>query len=116
MGSGWIEMSKPDNRGKDSQELAVVLRKYFAGQPDVVAAYLFGSQVGGRARAEGDVDVAVLLSIEDDFARFERQLRLGSEAEEVVGRPVDLIMLNDAPPVLVHQVLKNGHPRNRWIT
>ena len=38
------------------------LTEYLAVQSDVIVAYLFGSRVTGRARAESDMDVAVLLN------------------------------------------------------
>jgi len=84
------------------------LTEYLAAQPDVVAAYLFGSRATGRARAASDVDVAVLLNEEDSFARFERRLQLMVEVSDVCGREADVIVLNDAPPLLQHQVLKHG--------
>jgi uncharacterized protein len=31
-----------------------------------------------------------------------------AELEALLGRPVDLIVLNDAPPDLVHRVLRDG--------
>jgi len=78
-------------------------------QPDVLAAYLFGSYATGQVRPGSDVDVAVLLSGEDEVERFERRLRLMGEVEEALGRrPADVVVLNDAPPLLVHQVLKHG--------
>jgi predicted nucleotidyltransferase len=80
-----------------------------AAQPDVLAAYLFGSYATGKARPESDVDVAVLLSGTDEMERFERRLRLMGEVEEALGRrPADVVVLNDAPPLLAHQVLRNG--------
>jgi predicted nucleotidyltransferase len=80
-----------------------------AAQPDVLAAYLFGSYATGKARPESDVDVAVLLSGTDDLERFERRLRLTGEVEETLGRrPADVLVLNDAPPLLAHQVLRHG--------
>jgi predicted nucleotidyltransferase len=80
-----------------------------AAQPDVLAAYLFGSYATGRARPESDVDVAVLLSGTDEMERFERRLRLMGEVEEALGRrPADVVVLNDAPPLLAHQVLMHG--------
>ncbi|MFQ6058692.1 MAG: nucleotidyltransferase domain-containing protein [Anaerolineae bacterium] len=85
-----------------------VLADYFASQPDVVAAYLFGSRAVGRARPGSDVDTAVLLSEEDGMVRFERRLRLISEVSDICGREADVIVLNDAPPLLQHQVLKHG--------
>lgn len=90
----------------DNEALVAVLRNYFSSQLDVIAAYLFGSRIAGKARLDSDVDTAVLLSEEDGVARFERRLRLMSEVSEVCGREADVIVLNDAPPLLQHQVLK----------
>ncbi|MBC7249766.1 MAG: DUF86 domain-containing protein [Anaerolineae bacterium] len=84
------------------------LTAYFAVQSDIIAAYLFGSRATGRAREGSDVDVAVLLEEEDSMARFERRLRLMTEVSDVCGREADVIVLNDAPPILQHQVLKHG--------
>ena len=90
-------------------ELATALREYLVSQSDVVAGYIFGSMAQGRARPGSDVDVAVLLSDDlDGEARFVRRLRLGAEVEEAIGRRTDLVVLNDAPPLLQHQVLKHG--------
>lgn len=84
------------------------LTKYLAAQPDVIAAYLFGSRATGRARAESDVDVAVLLNEEDSAARFERRLQMMVEVSDVCGREADVIVLNDVPPILQNQVLRYG--------
>ena len=85
------------------------LLEYLASQPDVVAAYIFGSVAQGRARPQSDVDIAVLLSADlDEETRFDRRLRLGWEVERLIGHQTDLVVLNDAPPLLQHQVLKHG--------
>ena len=90
-------------------ELATALREYLVSQSDVVAGYIFGSMAQGRARPGSDVDVAVLLSDDlDGEARFMRRLRLMNEVSDVCGREADVIVLNDAPPLLQHQVLKHG--------
>lgn len=91
----------------DDVSLAALI-EYLSVQEDVLAAYIFGSQASGKARPGSDVDVAVLLSQEDSFVRFERRLRLGNEAEDAIGRSVDLIVLNDASPLLRHQVFRHG--------
>ena len=91
----------------DSQKLQKVLKDYFAGQSDVLVAYLFGSQASLRARDKSDVDIAVLLSKEENLIRFERRLQLIDEVSEVCKRKADVVVLNDAPPLLQHQVLKN---------
>jgi predicted nucleotidyltransferase len=82
---------------------------YLATQPDVLAAYLFGSHVTGKARPGSDVDLAVLLSQQDASQRFERRLRLMGEVEDALARrPADVVLLNDAPPLLAHQALREG--------
>lgn len=82
---------------------------YLSTQADIVAAYLFGSQVKGRARAQSDIDLAVLL-IEDmeKFARFEKRLELMAALSAFSRRNVDVVILNDAPPLLCHQALSEG--------
>jgi predicted nucleotidyltransferase len=82
------------------------LVEYFSSQEDVLAAYLFGSHAAGKARPGSDLDVALLLRGEDSVARFYRRLRLISEVSNVCGREADVIVLNDAPPLLQVQVLK----------
>jgi len=89
-------------------EDVTALTEYLAAQPDVIAAYLFGSRATGRARTESDVDVAVLLNEEDGFARFERRLQMMVEVSDVCGREADVIVLNDAPLILQNQVLRHG--------
>jgi predicted nucleotidyltransferase len=72
----------------------------------VVAALLHGSQTTGKATALSDVDVAVWLdpSLSDD-ARFDLRLALARE----IDRPdVDLVVLNDASPLLAHRVRQAG--------
>jgi predicted nucleotidyltransferase len=42
----------------DDKALVAALRDYFSSQPDVIAAYLFGSWVAGKTRLDSDVDTA----------------------------------------------------------
>jgi predicted nucleotidyltransferase len=73
----------------------------------VVAAYLFGSVARGTAHPGSDVDIAVLLTKEP--STFD-ELPLGLEAdlERALGLPVQVVVLNTAPPDLVHRVLRDG--------
>ena len=85
------------------------LAAYLTAQPDVLAAYLFGSYARGDARPDSDVDLAVLLSTTDEMERFERRLELIGAVGEALGRrSADVVVLNDAPPLLTHQVLTHG--------
>ncbi|MGH3666223.1 MAG: type VII toxin-antitoxin system MntA family adenylyltransferase antitoxin [Egibacteraceae bacterium] len=73
-----------------------------AGEPDVIVAYLFGSQARGTARPGSDVDVAVLLAERADG--HQRQLELMA----ALGGRADVVVLNDAPVALAHRVLRDG--------
>lgn len=80
--------------------------------PGVVAAYLFGSHAAARAHHESDIDVGVLL----DWARyptrdtrFEARVRIGSELIAALHEnAIDVVILNDAPPLLGRHVVTTG--------
>ena len=77
----------------------------------VVIAYLFGSHAVGRAGPASDYDIAVLCAPELSSAEHGRW-RL-----ELIGRlidvyhsdAIDLVILNDAPPLLRFEVIRVRH-------
>ena len=81
---------------------------YLKNQKDVLAAYLFGSHVTGKARPDSDIDVSLLLGQPDRMERFERRLQMMHEISRICGMEADVIILNDAPSILTHQILKTG--------
>lgn len=97
-----------------SEQIVERLRKYFEERPDlaVASAYLFGSQAEGRAHRESDIDVAVLLQwdrypIRDN--RDDARNRLGSELITILHHSkVDVVILNDAPPLFGRQIIYDG--------
>ena len=76
---------------------------------EVVAVYLFGSQAKGKARSKSDIDIAVLLEDETDSYRyFDLMLKYMGELVRIYDKRVDVVILNNAKPLLQHQVLKYG--------
>jgi len=77
---------------------------------DVVLAYLFGSQAEGKAGPLSDVDIAVLLGPEVDREQwFQAQLDLIGELMSLFHRnDVDVVILNEATPLLAYQVVRYG--------
>ncbi|MEE8526543.1 MAG: nucleotidyltransferase domain-containing protein [Thermoanaerobaculia bacterium] len=72
--------------------------------PEIVFAHLFGSRARGDARPDSDWDVAVYLREDlDAHQRFKLRCRLSAELEDL-GR-ADVVVLNDAPPLLGHRAL-----------
>ena len=77
--------------------------------PEVIATYLFGSRGRGDASPRSDVDLAILFAgdgPDDPFAGM--GLRVSAEIERRLKCPVDVVVLDRAPPALVHRVLRDG--------
>lgn len=85
------------------------LRTFFQSRPDgMVAVYLFGSVARGRARADSDVDVAVLYQVDPPRTLEGLPLDLEDDLARLLGRPADVVALNRAPVDLIHRVLRDG--------
>ena len=88
------------------------LTKRFASLSDVRLAYLFGSRARGRARAKSDFDIAVLVddAAVGDAACVNRTIRrlAGRLGGDIPSDLLDLVLLNDAPALLRHHVLRDG--------
>jgi uncharacterized protein len=79
-------------------------------RPGVVSALLFGSQATGRAGPLSDIDVAVWLdpgTRPADRYGLERQL-MDIAAQAAGTDELELVVLNDAAPLLQYGVLRNG--------
>ena len=90
--------------------LSTKLRAFLEPREEVLEAYLFGSAAAGSAQAHSDVDVAVYLReprppasafgyVADLTAALMHVLRINR---------VDVVVLNEAPPLLYHRVLRDG--------
>ena len=90
-------------------EIIPKLREHFeSGDPKVVAAYLFGSVARGTARSESDVDVGVLFRETPPSTLAGQPMRLEGDLEQLLGRRVQVVVLNTAPPDLIARVLRDG--------
>jgi predicted nucleotidyltransferase len=74
-----------------------------ADEPDIELAVVFGSIAQGRARRESDVDVGVLGDLSNA-----RLSTLAVHLSRVARRQVDLIALDQAPPLLRFEVARTG--------
>ncbi|ACB33545.1 DNA polymerase beta domain protein region [Leptothrix cholodnii SP-6] len=73
--------------------------------PDALAFYAFGSRVQGTARADSDLDLAVLVpGYADPLALWSLAADLSAQA----GCDVDLLDLRAASTVMQYQVLTTG--------
>jgi predicted nucleotidyltransferase len=91
------------------KEVIEALKRVFEDDKKVLAAYLFGSKARGTDVESSDYDIAVLLSSTPENL-LDYYLHLLNRLSEILGDRVDLIILNNAPPLLKHQVIKWGRP------
>jgi predicted nucleotidyltransferase len=80
------------------------LSKSIAALPEVELVVLFGSEARGRARRGSDVDLAVKLAPET----AETRRRVRQAIAGWIGKPVDLVFLKDAPPLLRMEIARHG--------
>lgn len=97
----------------DPNQLEITVATLLCKEPDALFAYLFGSQAKGTAHSQSDVDVAIYFADIDegpdgDIRAVEKQLSLGLELEQALGKPVDIVVLNRASIDLRQNVLMHG--------
>jgi predicted nucleotidyltransferase len=83
------------------------LRDALAADSGVAYAILFGSSARGTGHPSSDVDVAVELAIGAE--RDPRTLGgLVARLESAARRPVDLVLLDEAPAPLAYRIFRDG--------
>jgi predicted nucleotidyltransferase len=89
-----------------SWRLLGVLRSALRTEKKVRFALLFGSAATGTDTASSDIDVLVELG----GASLDRILDLSAKLEAIVGRPVDLVRLQDAgrDPAFLADIIAEG--------
>lgn len=100
---------------KETDKLVVGLKNYFEKQDDVVMAFLFGSYAKGRGHKESDVDIAVYFKPRNGVeveskSYYDHESKVWSDVEKIVGREVDLVILNRASSGVCDVVVRRGVP------
>lgn len=92
------------------QAVLDTLRKRLALRQEILEAYCFGSYARGEASDHSDLDIAVYVDRERlPPAPFGYAAELTGELMAGLGFDrLDLVVLNDAPPLLYHRVLRDG--------
>jgi len=81
------------------------IRAILEAHDDILVAFVFGSATSGRERQDSDLDVGVA---GPDPLSPSRKLAIMDELACSFGRPIDLVDLATAPPLLLRQVLTKG--------
>ena len=98
----------------DTGALPEQLTAVLTSRAEILEAYLFGSRARDAAAAHSDVDVAVYVHPDELRAREAREpygyrAELTTALMRALGRnDVDLVLLNQATPLIYHRVLSDG--------
>ena len=90
--------------------LAERLAELLDPRAEILEAYLFGSHARGQAQPHSDVDVAVYVDVaRADDSGYGYRASLTTDLMAGLGvNDVDVVVLNRAPPLLYHRVLRDG--------
>ncbi len=91
-----------------SESIINSLKKAFSRNGDILAVYLFGSQITGTANKESDLDMAILVNNREKIS--EREI-LSFLQNNHISLPfeTDLSCVDLAsPPIFLFQIIKNG--------
>ena len=97
-------------RANVNPALLAQLSGALAPREEILEAYLFGSRARGEARPDSDVDVAVYVDETcADNGHWGYQAELTTDLMVALGmNEVDVVVLNKAPVLLYHRVLRDG--------
>jgi hypothetical protein len=94
----------------DHQRFIESLQRCLCARPEILEAYLFGSQSRQDGQPHSDVDVAVYVDrdhLADSLFGYAAELTTQLVALLQIN-DVDVVVLNQAPPLLYHRVLRDG--------
>ncbi len=94
-----------------NDDLAARLKEVLSAREEILEFYLFGSRTRGAGAAHSDIDVAVFIDSRlADPGPYGYQSGLTTALMGALGtNAIDVVILNDAPPLLYHRVLRDGH-------
>jgi len=106
--------NKKNSSKRYLESIEKTLQAFFSEGPEVVLAYLFGSCLNRIPAPFHDIDIAVFV-IPDRLRALDRALPYGYRAglsaklaKILKYDPVDVVLLNHAPPLLLRQVIATG--------
>jgi predicted nucleotidyltransferase len=95
---------------ESKDRLAGRITALLAARPEILEAYLFGSRARGEGQAHSDIDIAVFIDeAKVEPGPFGYRAELTSALMSGLGtNAVDVVVLNRAPPLVYHRVLRDG--------
>jgi predicted nucleotidyltransferase len=86
-------------------EVVKLLKNLLKEKPEILLAFLFGSFAGNQQRPTSDVDIGILFETVPSPATIQD---LNEKISTALKKEVDLLIINQASPILRMQILKKG--------
>src|SRR3972149_3589228 len=89
----------------DKQNLINKISRIFCTKKDIVFAYIFGSFISKDEFK--DIDIGVYIDNIETATILNYEMKLELESEDIIGIPVDIRIINNAPISFVYNILKD---------
>ena len=89
-------------------DLTTHLINYFKNKPEIIAVYLFGSQVAGKTGHSSDVDIGVLFDTNDRSVALEKRNQFMGDLANILKKEIHPVILNSAGEELMRQIFSKG--------
>jgi len=97
---------------RNINEIQKILKEYFKTHPEVEVAYVFGSLSQGKINPLSDIDIALLIDrnkIKEETYPYGYKAEILADLVQLLKtNNVDLVLLNEANPLLRHRILYFG--------
>lgn len=105
-------VSRREMKKINLDEIRQSLKEYFQNHPEIEIAYIFGSVAEGKTSVLSDIDIAILLDmreIDEKLYSYGYKTQILTDLMKLLKtNNVDLVILNQAKPLLRHRVLYFG--------
>lgn len=95
----------------NTKEIKDIITKYFSTRSEIKVGYIFGSRAKGEGNKLSDIDIGILIdeaSIQGIYPYGYKAKILTDLSKSLKTNNIDLVILNNAPCLLRHRVVRYG--------
>lgn len=92
----------------EREKIISYIKKIIDSKEYIKFAYIFGSYAENREKKDSDIDIGLFLSGISEEKFFTIKIEIQLEIQEIIKKTADVIVMNTAPPLLNHEIFRNG--------
>lgn len=96
-----------ENKGFNCMDIIENCKKILIECENVIFSYIFGSYASKLGREDSDIDIDIAIYLKDQIDTKE-YLNIKTNLIESCGKEIDLIILNEATPLLKLEIYRNN--------